>query len=314
MNPLISVVIPVYNRESLIGEAIESVLSQKTSFPFEVVVSDDGSTDSTPEVAAAYGDPVRVVRSPENRGGAAARNAGILAARGEIIALLDSDDLMLPGRLENQARFLLEHPEVGLVSGAATGEVADPPEVYYAKRGLNVPRNEWVILDNPRPYVARSYFANASATTIRREILVRAGLYDETIHGAEDWELLFRVAGLTKFGLHGSWVALIRRAGGAESRRAKGIHLLASKTVTKMLATPNLTRKERLALLEHLKRSRSHALSSLWQEAGPRELRRYVREELAELAVSPLLKWWLMSWLPRPIAKLGFRLRSLRNE
>ena len=130
MKPLVSVVIPVYNRESLIGEAIESVLSQKTSFPFEVVVSDDGSTDRTPEVAAAYGDPVRVVRSPDNRGDGAARNAGILAAQGELIALLDSDDLMLPGRLESQSRFLLEHPDVGLVSGAATGDIADPPEVY----------------------------------------------------------------------------------------------------------------------------------------------------------------------------------------
>ena len=176
-----------------------------------------------------------------------------------------------------------------------------------------MPRNEWVILDNPRPYVARTYFANASATTVRRDVLLRAGLYDESIRGGADWELLFRVAGLTKFGLHGSCVARIRNAGGLALRRARGWHLLRSRAVLKMLLSPDLTADERAALREHLRRIRANALSCLWQEARNADLRQYAEEEIRDVALSPLLKWWVISWLPRPVAKLGLRLRSLRN-
>lgn len=100
--PLISVVIPAYNAEATIGAAISGVLTQQ--YPnVEIVVVDDGSSDRTAAVAASYGDRVQVIRQ-DNAGTAAARNAGIGAARGEFIAPCDADDVLLPGYLSTAFR------------------------------------------------------------------------------------------------------------------------------------------------------------------------------------------------------------------
>src|ERR1039457_5929793 len=101
---LVSVIMPTYNRGYVVGEAIESILNQ-TYDNIEVVVVDDGSTDNTQEKLKEYGDRIRVVYQ-RNSGPAAARNRGIRAARGEIIAFLDSDDVWLPTILERQVSLL----------------------------------------------------------------------------------------------------------------------------------------------------------------------------------------------------------------
>ena len=110
---LVSVVIPTYNRAHLIGETIESVLAQ-TYQPVEIIVVDDGSRDNTREVVERYGAAVRYIHQ-SNAGVSAARNAGFVAARGEFVALLDSDDLWLPWKLEAQVSVLRRYPEVGMV-------------------------------------------------------------------------------------------------------------------------------------------------------------------------------------------------------
>lgn len=110
---LVSVVIPTYNRDGLIRAAIDSVLAQ-TYQSVEIIVVDDGSRDRTREVVEAYGHPVRYVYK-ENGGVAAARNTGFRHARGEFIALLDSDDEWMPWKLEAQIRILEQFPDVGMV-------------------------------------------------------------------------------------------------------------------------------------------------------------------------------------------------------
>jgi glycosyltransferase involved in cell wall biosynthesis len=103
--PRFSVVIPVYNRAEALKSALASVLAQ-TVQDFEIVVVDDGSSDDPAAAAAALGDPrIRVLRQ-ENQGGGAARNAGIDAAQGELVAFLDSDDVFLPGHLAQMERLL----------------------------------------------------------------------------------------------------------------------------------------------------------------------------------------------------------------
>jgi glycosyltransferase involved in cell wall biosynthesis len=102
--PLISCIVPVYNGERYLGEALESILAQ-TYRPLEIIVADDGSTDGTAAVAATYGDQVRYLRQ-ENAGPAAARNLGLGAVQGEFVAFLDADDLWHPEKLARQmARF-----------------------------------------------------------------------------------------------------------------------------------------------------------------------------------------------------------------
>ena len=114
MSPYFSVVIPLYNRRDLIARTIASV-QQQTFQDFEVVVVDDGSRDRPEEVIDALGDPrVRLLRQ-ENRGGCAARNAGIDAARGRYVAFLDSDDSFLPHHLAQAHTFLEREPDVSLV-------------------------------------------------------------------------------------------------------------------------------------------------------------------------------------------------------
>lgn len=113
--PPVSVVIPVRDGERFVGAAIDSVLAQ-TMRDFEVVVVDDGSTDRTAEILAAYGDRIRVHRQ-KNAGVAAARNAGAAIARGAYIAFLDADDVWLPHKLERQMP-LFDDEEVTLVYAA----------------------------------------------------------------------------------------------------------------------------------------------------------------------------------------------------
>jgi glycosyltransferase involved in cell wall biosynthesis len=108
--PLVSVIIPVYNGARFLRAAVESVFAQ-TYRPFEVIVVDDGSADDSGDIAQSFPD-VRYMRQ-ENQGVAAARNNGIEAARGEFFAFLDQDDLWAPEKLRLQIEHLLNHPEVG---------------------------------------------------------------------------------------------------------------------------------------------------------------------------------------------------------
>ena len=112
--PLVSVVMPAYNAGPYIEQAIRSVLEQ--DYPnIELIVVDDGSKDGTPEaVEALFGDRVRVLRQ-KNGGPAAARNLGIRASNGTLLAFLDADDVWLPGKLQAQVSYMLAHPDIGLV-------------------------------------------------------------------------------------------------------------------------------------------------------------------------------------------------------
>ena len=121
--PRVSVIVPVFNRANVVGQAVAS-LREQTLQDIEIIVVDDGSSDLSAEAAErAGGHSVRVIRHASNRGIPAARNAGLQAARGEYIAWLDSDDLARPERLARQAGFLSRHPDIALV-GSSAGRLA----------------------------------------------------------------------------------------------------------------------------------------------------------------------------------------------
>lgn len=119
MTPLVSVIIPTYNRANLLKHAVDSVLTQTYPY-FEIIIIDDGSTDHTSDVVAQKKDP-RIRYEQQSASGlpAAARNHGIRIARGAFIAFLDSDDLWLPNKLERQIALAQSHPDVGLFYGIA---------------------------------------------------------------------------------------------------------------------------------------------------------------------------------------------------
>lgn len=131
--PLISVVMPIFNREQYVSQAIESVLAQ-TYRNWELILVDDGSTDRSiaiaQQFAERFADRIRWTchEGGANRGISATRNAGMKLSRGAYIACLDSDDLWVPDKLETQAQIALDHPEVGLIFGATNYWHPDNPE------------------------------------------------------------------------------------------------------------------------------------------------------------------------------------------
>ncbi len=124
-NPLVSVIVPVYNAERYLAQALESVFAQAYR-PFEVIVVDDGSTDASAQIAQQF--PIRYFRQA-NGGPGAARNLGIEQAQGELIAFQDADDLWTRDKLSTQVDYLLEHRQVQFVIARAKF-VLEPGGVY----------------------------------------------------------------------------------------------------------------------------------------------------------------------------------------
>ena len=171
--PLVSVVVPAYQAEAFLGEALASALAQDHP-AVEVVVVDDGSSDRTAEVAAAY--PVRVLRRP-HRGPAAARNAGLAVARGAFLTILDADDLWPPDRLSRQVAHLREHADLGIVLGLT--EVFLSPGEPRPLHWPDVAEGEAI------PAVAGTMLA-------RREVFATVGGFDESLAVCEDVDWLAR--------------------------------------------------------------------------------------------------------------------------
>jgi len=186
--PAVSVVIPLYNKGPYIARALNSVLAQ-TFQDFEVIVVDDGSTDSGAEVVRRFDDPrIRLIQQ-ENRGVSAARNRGIEAARAELVAFLDADDEWLPGFVETIVRLRALFPNAGLYGTAY--ELRYPSELYSPKsKGQRIYRKD----EGER--LISSYFGaliefeavifNSSSFAAPKEILMEAGGYPLDVKWSED--------------------------------------------------------------------------------------------------------------------------------
>lgn len=183
----ISVIIPTYNYDRFLREAIDSVLAQ--TYPaHEVIVVDDGSTDDTPLILAEYGDRIRVIRQ-QNLGVSAARNAGIAAARGEWVSFLDSDDVWQPRKLELDAARIAAEPDLGMVHCGAERFDHTGKTLFVFLNG----REGWVGLDLLR--LDREVIAApGSGLTVRRSAAEEIGGYDIRIECAEDWDFCYRIA------------------------------------------------------------------------------------------------------------------------
>ncbi len=180
-SPLFSVIIPVYNRERFIARAIESVLAQ-TFRDFELIVVDDGSTDKSAAIAARY--PLRLIQQP-NKGVSAARNAGIKAAKGSIIALLDSDDEWKPKKLEAHYRFFREHPDYKIHQ---TDEIWIKDGKFLNKKKIHQKKEGFIFYDS-----LHLCLISPSAVAIKRELFDEVGLFDESFEVCEDYELWLRI-------------------------------------------------------------------------------------------------------------------------
>ena len=203
----VSIIIPVYNGEKYVSEAIDSVLNQ-TYKDFEIIVIDDGSKDNTLNILRMYGDKIKW-KSQENRGQASAINEGINVAKGKYIAYLDSDDVCVPERFDTQVKYLDEHPNVSLVYSDRynINENGENQGIFNSQ-----PHDNFILLQ--QNYISRSVVMH------KKECLYKVGLFDESITGSDDWDMWIRISEkfemsyidkpLIKYRVHKENISLLR--------------------------------------------------------------------------------------------------------
>ncbi len=209
LRPLVSVIIPTYNRAGWIREAIDSVLAQDHE-PKECIVVDDGSTDETPRVLAEYGDRIRVI-SQANRGVSAARNCGIAAASGELLAFLDSDDRWLPEKLSVQVNFFNTHPDAMICQTEEiwirNGRRVNPGTRHKKQAGRIFIPSLALCLVSP------------SAVMMRKKLIDIIGGFDESLPACEDYDMWLRVS--CRYPVYLIDRALIEKRGGHADQLSK---------------------------------------------------------------------------------------------
>ena len=237
MNPKVTVLMPVFNRERFVDEAIRSVIEQDFE-DFELLLVDDGSTDRTPEILENWKkrDPrVVVVTSATNEGLPAALNLGLAHARGEYVARLDSDDLMMPRRLAAQAAILDARPEVRLVT--VPYDIVDVAGNYLGTRKSDEP-------PEVKAFLLHFFNAAGNGQMFRLAEVLEEGGYRREYYSSEDYEL---------------WVRLLRR-GRVETLPFVGMTVRNHESRSQILWGPeikrvNWTRITRSSLEPYLRRA-----------------------------------------------------------
>jgi glycosyltransferase involved in cell wall biosynthesis len=189
-HPTVSVVIPTYNRAALIGRSIQSVLNQSYA-DFELLVIDDGSTDETASVVAAFFDPrVNYVRLPSNAGAGAALNVGIRMSKGKFVSFQGSDDEWLSDNLaKHMSVFERSSPNLGVVYSDMNRILKDGSVRYHASPTVAPGR-----LINPITQFYEVYMLGSQSVVIKRECLDATGYFDERLPALEDLELFIRLS------------------------------------------------------------------------------------------------------------------------
>lgn len=238
MTPRCSIVIPAYNVESYVAQAIESALAQSYR-DTEVIVVNDGSTDGTAAAIEPFLDRIIYLEQP-NRGLAAARNRTLKESTAEYVALLDADDLWLPHRLERVIGYLEEHPALGFATSDAFLLYEDQPssDTYYANMrrsaGMRFHAEDqlyWILQDD---------FVFVM-TVIRRELFERYGTFDESLKTCEDWDLWIRfISAGERVGLVGEPLAFYRVRRGSLSYERANLYPDMLKILGRALARPEM--------------------------------------------------------------------------
>jgi glycosyltransferase involved in cell wall biosynthesis len=190
----ISVVVPAYNLEKYIAEALFSLENQSFT-DFEVLVVDDGSTDNTPEIVKAFCDRDSRFKLLQklNGGLSSARNYGIRHTQGEYIALLDGDDIYAPEKLANHLAWLASSPKIGVVYSASQAIRDDGTPTFMRLSGKPIKRDPLAAL------LCKNFIGNGSNAMFRRSIFDEVGEFDETLRSCEDVDFWLRIAATKKW-------------------------------------------------------------------------------------------------------------------
>ena len=241
--PLVSVIIPTYNRGWVVQEAIDSVLDQDFT-DYELIVVDDGSDDNTPTILADYGQAITVLHQL-NSGVSAARNRGIAAASGQLIAFLDSDDLWLPRKLSTQVKFFKDHPDAVINQTEErwirNGIRVNPKQRHHKFSGMIFEHSLALCLVSP------------SAVMIKKSLFDDVGIFDEQLPACEDYDLWLRIS--CRYPVHLIDSPLIIKRGGHTDQlsKAAGLDKYRIQSLVKIIESGLLTAQQRQAALATLK-------------------------------------------------------------
>jgi glycosyltransferase involved in cell wall biosynthesis len=241
--PLISIIIPTFNRGWILTEAIDSVLSQDFS-DYELIVVDDGSTDNTSNIIDKYKESLIVIRQ-KNSGVSAARNRGITAASGRYIAFLDSDDFWLPNKLTSQVNFFNTHPDALICQTEEVwirnGMRVNPKKKHKKPSGMIFEASLALCLVSP------------SAVMIQRRLFNKVGMFDENLPACEDYDLWLRIS--LRYPVYLIDIPLIVKRGGHTDQlsRAPGLDKFRIQALIKILETTQLSKKQYVAVVNTLK-------------------------------------------------------------
>lgn len=185
-NPLVSVVIPMYNAGRYITQAVDSVLAQ-TYRPIEILVVDDGSTDDSAAILQAYGSRIRYLHQ-KNQGQSIARNRGITESQGELVAFLDADDFWLPDKIARQVDSLSRAPRAGLAH----------TDVLFLENSTGQrshrPSRKAEYVGNCSDLLFRQNKLTISSVLLRKECLTQVGLFDGVFRYTDDYDMWLRIA------------------------------------------------------------------------------------------------------------------------
>lgn len=203
LKPLVTVILATFNRKAYLREAIESVLKQ-TYAHFELIIIDDGSTDDTAKMVKMFTDPRIEYHFQENQGRSIARNLGLSLAKGEFVTFIDSDDLYLIHKLEQQVDYLQNHPQIGMIYTSAYS-INDYGQMQ--KHQFKAKVSGWIYHDI-------AFFVPVTITLptvmIRRDILKTVGGFDELMARFEDTDLWRRISKITPIGALPNFTCKIR--------------------------------------------------------------------------------------------------------
>ena len=241
--PLVSVIIPTYNRGWTIKEAVDSVLAQDF-IDFELIVVDDGSTDNTSEILHSYQADITVFQQ-NNKGVSAARNRGLSEASGRFIAFLDSDDLWLPKKLSRQVDYFNLNPDAMICQTeeiwVRNGVRVNPKKRHKKPSGMIFERSLALCLVSP------------SAVMIKRRLFDEIGGFDETLPACEDYDLWLRISCRYPVFLIDTPL-IIKRGGHADQLSASsGLDKFRIKSIKKIIESNLLSKTQYKAAVKTLK-------------------------------------------------------------
>lgn len=252
MNNLFSVIIPVFNGEKFVSEAIESAISQ-IGVNSEIIVVDDGSTDNTINIIRGFGDRVTLYEQ-KNSGVSVARNYGASKAKGEYLAFLDADDVWLSGKLEKQYGKILDGYDLVFTDRYNFGEVGDLPEFHSGV--FEFPEG-----DVFEKLIYRNFITNSSVV-VKKTIYEEFGGYDDNLFTCEDWDLWLRISTKYKIGVCREPLLRYRLHKGGKSRNYKRQAVTRDKIIRSILRTSRgleLSRIERLKIWSNAYRTAAWA-------------------------------------------------------